>query len=98
MDVTIEDVKVNTQVARADFDFPQVSGQPLPDIPMLLQELQANEDRVESILDNYSFKQTTVTRELGKDGVLREKESETLELSFYKGFRITRLVERTAGR
>lgn len=93
-DVTIEDVKVNTQVARADFDFPQVSGQPLPDIPMLLQELQTNEDRVESILDNYSFKQTTVTRELGKDGVLREKESETLELSFYRGFRITRFVEK----
>lgn len=33
-------------------------------------------------------------RELGKDGILREKESETNQLSFYKGYRIKRLIEK----
>jgi hypothetical protein len=35
-----------------------------------------------------------MSRELGKDGVLREKESETFQLSFYKGNRIRRLIEK----
>ena len=33
-------------------------------------------------------------RELGKDGVLRETESETKQLTFYKGYHIKRLIEK----
>lgn len=84
----------NPQIAKETFDFPKISDQPLPDIPALLRELQTNEDRVEAILENYSFTQKNTSRELGKDGVLREKESETIQLSFYKGNRIRRLIEK----
>jgi hypothetical protein len=56
--------------------------------------LQANEDRVDEILEDYSFTQKSISRELGKDGVLRETESETFQLSFYKGNRIRRLIEK----
>lgn len=84
----------NPQIAASIFDFPQKSGAPLPDIPGLLRELQANEDRVENILDNYSFTQKIIRRELGKNGILRETGSETSQLSFYKGYRISRLIEK----
>jgi len=93
-DVTLESVAHNTRIDRARFDFPVISGEPLPDIPTLLKELQANEDRVEDILDTYSFEQKIIRREIGKDGVLRETESETNQLSFYKGYRITRMIEK----
>jgi hypothetical protein len=76
------------------FDFPTVSKEPLPDIRQLLDELQANEDRVESLLDNYSFTQKIIKRELKKDGVLRDVSSETYQMSFYKGQRIKRLIEK----
>ena len=66
----------------------------MPDISALLQEVQANEDKVDTVLDSYSFIQKTIMREIGKDGVLREKESETNQLSFYKGYRIKRLIEK----
>ena len=92
--IRLTDVRHNISVARADFDFPQISGAPLPDIPTLLKELQANEDRVEDMLDSYSYTQKVTRRELGKDGVLRDTGSETTQLSFYKGYRITRLVEK----
>jgi hypothetical protein len=84
----------NPNLAQADFDFPKISGEPLPDIPALLKELQANEDKVEKILENYSFTQKNIKRDLGKDGILRETESETYQLSFYKGNRIRRLIEK----
>jgi hypothetical protein len=62
--------------------------------PRLLMELQKNEDKIDEILEDYSYTQKSIKRELGKDGVLRETESETFQLSFYKGNRIRRLIEK----
>jgi hypothetical protein len=93
-EIVFDQIEHNPQIALETFDFPRISGEPLPDIPALLRELQANEERVEKILDDYSYTQKTVERELDKNGVLREKSSETVQLSFYKGYRIRRLIEK----
>lgn len=94
LELTVEEFRTNSRIARAAFDFPQNSGEPLPDIPKLLGELQENENRVDALLDTYSYRQKSTRRELGKDGVLRETGSETYQLSFYKGYRIRRLIEK----
>lgn len=93
-EIKLEKISHNLSIARENFDFPKVSGEPLPDIPTLLRELQANEDKIDEILEDYSFTQKSIKRELGKDGVLRETKSETFQLSFYKGNRIRRLIEK----
>ncbi len=92
--VDFDEIRPNAQISRASFDFPKVSGDPLPEIAKLLSELQSNEDEVEKLLDSYSYVQRSTKRETGKDGVLRDKESETYQLSFYKGNRIRRLIEK----
>lgn len=92
--VELSQVKPEANIALAVFDFPKISGEPLPDIAKLLTELQSNEDEVETLLDQYSFTQRSTKREIGKDGVLRETGSETYQLSFYKGNRIRRLIEK----
>lgn len=94
LEITLTDIRLNQQIARSAFDFPAASGDPLPDIRALLDQLQQNEDEVEKVLDTYSYVQKSTKRELGKDGVLRETESETRQLSFYKGFRISRITEK----
>jgi hypothetical protein len=93
-EVTFDEIRANQTIARSEFDFPTASGVPLPDIPTLLKELQANEEKVENILETYSYVQRSTSRELGKDGLLRDKESATYQLSFYKGYRIRRLIEK----
>lgn len=93
-EVVFDEIRPNRQIAKSEFDFPTISGEPLPDIPTLLKELQANEEKVENILDTYSYVQRSTRRELGKDGVLRDNESETYQLSFHKGYRIRRLIEK----
>jgi hypothetical protein len=93
-EISFDSIQINSPIEKSVFDFPNLSGKPLPDVPALFKELQANEDKIDSLLDSYSFNQKTIMRELGKDGVLREKESETNQLSFYKGFRIKRLIEK----
>ncbi|MDQ2745767.1 MAG: hypothetical protein M3T96_00700 [Acidobacteriota bacterium] len=92
--IKLDKISHNENIAKENFDFPKISGAPLPDVPMLLKQLQANEDKIDDILENYSFTQKSIARELGKDGVLREKDSETYQLSFYKGNRIRRLIEK----
>jgi len=93
-EIKLDQLLYNKPIAKTDFDFPRISGEPLPDIPTLLKELQANEDRVEEILENYSYTQKSISREIGKDGVLRETGSETIQISFYKGNRIRRTIEK----
>ena len=92
--IKLKTVSHNQIIAGEKFDFPKMSGESLPAIPTLLKELQANEDKIDEILENYSFTQKSIARELGKDGVLRDKDSETYQLSFYKGNRIRRLTEK----
>jgi len=93
-EIKLDEIEHNTQIAASNFDFPKISGAPLPDIPALLQQLQANEDKVEAILEDYSYTQKSISRAVGKDGVARETESETSQLSFYKGNRVRRLIEK----
>lgn len=92
--ITIDNIQINKTVAPSKFDFPVISDRPLPDITNLLNELQAEQDKVEAILETYSFTQKYIKRDLGKDGVLRDKESETYKLTFYRGRRIRRLIEK----
>ncbi len=93
-EIAYDQIEHNPKIAAQTFDFPNITGEPLPDIPALFRDVQANEERVEAILDDYSYTQKTVQRELGNNGILKDKESETVQLSFYKGYRIRRVIEK----
>jgi hypothetical protein len=92
--IKLGETKINSQIAASEYDFPVISNEPLPDIPRLLTQLQTNGDKVENILDTYSYNQKIISRELGKDGILRETESQTVQLSFFKGYRVSRQIEK----
>jgi hypothetical protein len=91
-EIKLDSVVHNAQIAKTVFDFPRISNEPLPDIPSLLRELQANEERIDQLLENYTFTQINTKREFDKNGFLSDKESETYQLTFYKGRRIRRLI------
>ncbi len=90
--VKFDQIVHNKSIPESEFNFPRVLGKPLPDIALLLHELSENEEKVENILDNYSYTEKTTERELEKNGILRVVESKTYQLSFYKGYRIRRLI------
>jgi hypothetical protein len=90
-DIKFETITHNATVAQSVFNFPTLANEPLPDIPALLKAVDENEERAEKLLDNYGFTQTTIRRKINKDGSL-EEESETEELSFYKGRRLKRTI------
>lgn len=90
----LSEVKYNSAVAMTAYDFPKVSDEPLPNIPALLNEIRVNADKVDEILENYSYTELRIIRDPDKAGNLVEKSSEKRSLTFYKGFRITRLIEK----
>ncbi|MBK8150978.1 MAG: hypothetical protein IPK58_22940 [Acidobacteria bacterium] len=93
-EIKLDSVKYNEPVARAKFDFPRVSNEPIPDIPTLFAEIKANAERVDEILENYSYTELRIDREPLPNGELVEKSSEKRLLTFYKGYRINRLIEK----
>ncbi|MEZ5346687.1 MAG: hypothetical protein R2681_14135 [Pyrinomonadaceae bacterium] len=92
--IKFDQISFNTEIPPSNFDFPNSAGAELPDIPTLLEQLRANEEKVDNILEDYSYTEKTTKRELDDDGTLRVTESETYQLSFYKGNRIRRLIEK----
>ncbi len=93
-EVRLQKIEINTNITRSEFDFPRVSNKPLPDLAELLSDVRKNEDRVEGILDTYAFTQKQVRRAIAKDGKVMETGSETFQMSFHKGNRIRRLIEK----
>jgi len=91
-DITFDQVVHNPEIPYSEFNFPVDKDRPLPDIRALLSDLRANQEQIERILDDYSYKQDVVKREVTDEGELRIKDSETFQLSFYKGYRIQRLI------
>lgn len=92
--IQLDSIQIGKSIDASSFDFPKVSGEPLPDIPALLQEVRANADRVNDLLDNYSYTELRIDRGIDDSGALVEKGSEKRFLTFYKGYRINRLIEK----
>lgn len=91
-EVKLDQIIHNPQLDRKIFDFPAISNEPLPDIPTLLKEVGQNEDEIDRLLEKYTYTETITEREIDSKGQIREKETKTFELTFYKGNRIRRLV------
>ncbi|HZS09871.1 MAG TPA: hypothetical protein VFD58_33905 [Blastocatellia bacterium] len=92
--VRLDAVTHNRRVESARFDFPKVSGEPLPDIPALLEQVKENQENLVRLRDKYTFTQTTIEREFDDKGVMKNKESYTHDVSFYHGYRLYKLIEK----
>ncbi|MFN7930637.1 MAG: hypothetical protein U0Y68_22485 [Blastocatellia bacterium] len=90
-DIRLDTITHNQPLDRTRFEFPKLSNEPMPDVQALLKAVDENEERVEKLLDNYGYTETTTKREINKDGTAKES-SETEDVSFYKGRRIRRLI------
>ncbi|MGH9839502.1 MAG: hypothetical protein ACREEM_12040 [Blastocatellia bacterium] len=90
--ITLDQVTHNKPADRAAFDFPKLSGAPLPDIDALLKQVAENQSALDELLEKYAYNSVITSREFDKSGALKVKETETFEHSFYRGRRIRRLV------
>jgi hypothetical protein len=93
-DLKLAEIKHNQTIDRARFDFPQMSNEPLPDVKALLEAVKENQEEIDRIRENYAYTRISTERMLDDKGQLKEKETTTTEISFYRGRRISRLIEK----
>src|SRR5215468_6743036 len=84
-EIKLAQIVHNPQIDRAAFEFPKISGEPLPDVQALLKEVGKNEDEIDRLLEKYTYTEVITSREFDSNGQMKVKESETFELTFYKG-------------
>lgn len=92
--IALETIRLNAPPEAGRFDFPVTAGRALPEIPVLLQEVAENQERLEKLLDRYTFTESHAVREFDKTGAVREKPEETYEITFVRGRQVRRLVAR----
>lgn len=95
-EIRLDQVTHNLPVERTAFDFPKVLNEPLPDAQALMKEVGKNEEEIDQLLEKYTYTETITKRELDQSGQLRDKDSEKFELTFFKGNRIRRLIEKNS--
>ncbi len=93
-EIQVEQVLHNVSTNRAAFDFPRNPNENLPDIRAFLEEVKANQDKVDKALENYSYVEEVADREFDKAGNLKTTKVEKYEISNFKGQEIRRLIER----
>jgi len=67
---------------------------PMPDTARLVQDIEAHQRRLDELRENYTFREITLTDELGSDGAVKRVESEEREVFFVNGYRVARLVKK----
>ena len=83
--------------ARADSNHPASAApqnQPVPSIEMLMKELQANQDQVDRLRENYSCTDTRTVRTLDKHGNVKKTETYVYQVSFLGNLEVDRLIEK----
>lgn len=92
--IKLDQITHNQPIARARFDFPKVANEPLPDVKALLEAVKKNQAEIDRIRENYGFTRITTERVLDDKGKLQDKETNTHEISFYRGHRLYKLIEK----
>lgn len=91
-EIKLERVTHQPQLDRAIFNFPRVANEPPPNLETLFAKLREHQAELEQLREKYTYTETDTSYQLDKQGAVKEKESETHELTFYHTYRIRRLV------
>lgn len=91
-EIKLDSVTRDRRLDRKFFDFPRRPEERLPDLDALFDQLRLRQGEVEGLREKFTYTETATSYQLDKDGLAHEKESETREMTFYRGHRIWRVV------
>lgn len=68
------------------------ANEPIPDVSTLLKQVQAKQRKMVVELENYTYREVNVTKQLDKHGKVVKTTSETCDVFFVNGHEINRLI------
>lgn len=72
----------------------QSASAPLPDVPTLIGQVKEHQRQMEAVQENYTFRETDVTRELNKNGSVKKTETQEYEVFFVNTHPVRRLARK----
>lgn len=91
--ISIDRVAHNSVADETAFHYPRVEGsKPLPDVEALLRAIVANQERIEELVDQYTFRSTEIERKLDGSGKVKETETRDYEVTTISGRVVKRLI------
>jgi hypothetical protein len=91
--VSVDRVEHNRSVEEVVFRHPRVDGErPLPDLEVLMKAVIGNQERIEELVDRYTFRMTQTERKQEGNGQLREGDTKVYEITPVHGTPVRRLV------
>jgi len=67
---------------------------PLPDIPTLMRQVEANQRHTEALAKDYTYRETSTFRELDKQGQVKKTESATADIYTRDGIAVRRTIRK----
>lgn len=67
---------------------------PIPDVPTLMDQVRQHQRQLESIQENYTFREEDVTQTLNKNGSVKKTESETYEIFYVNTHEVRRQIRK----
>jgi hypothetical protein len=67
---------------------------PIPDLPALFKEIEANQNKMDEVRENFTFHRIRRTDDLDKNGAVIKTTTQEREIFFVNGHQIGRLVKR----
>ncbi|HVF92081.1 MAG TPA: hypothetical protein VNH22_18600, partial [Blastocatellia bacterium] len=90
--VTISRVEHNRDVDESAFRHPQVAGAaPLPEVEAVMKAVVANQEKIEELVEQYTYRQTETEREIEK-GRIKKSQTRVYEVTPVAGGEVRRLV------
>lgn len=92
--VTRMRVEFNSPAADSIFDFPSLSGRPLPDISTLLRDVVKNQDAIENIQKQYTCRVTEMEEKTGSQGIITSTTVREYDAFYVAGEEVRHLVSK----
>lgn len=90
--VTIENIEHNRAIDETAFRYPQIEGaSPLPDIEPLMQSIISNQEKVEEMVEHYTYHETETERK-EENGQFKDGETKVYEVTPVAGGIVRRLI------
>src|SRR5580700_10393391 len=72
----------------------QTGSTPIPDVPMLLQQVLDHQRQLDATRENYTYRELQIIQELNKDGSTKKITNEEYDVFFVNTHQIERLVKK----
>jgi len=94
IEIDFSKISLNNPVNESAFNFPVLSGRPLPEIAALLKDVDANQKQIDKMKENYTCMVREIDQQVDGTGKIKKQSANLYEESYVEGHEIDRQMEK----